>query len=109
MEPATNFIDDLLQQAQSKESESLKFVEVEKALDLQYDLGNLTVTDPNELDMKAMRGDVNGYLLNLARDNVQLFIKQMWDLPTSKVDETIVAKLPAPTTLIPRAKPQPKP
>lgn len=105
----TNFVEEILQQAREKESEALKTVEVIKNVDLQFDLGHLLVTDTNELDVKAMRENTNDYLKNLARDDVQLFINQMWSLPTNRVDNIVVAQLPAPVTKIPRALPLPKP
>lgn len=50
-------------------------------------------------------------MLNLTRDNTQLLINEIWQLPTERVDECIVAKLPAPTTVLPRLRkvPGPKP
>ena len=47
-------------------------------------------------------------LLKLSRDNVQLLINRIFELPTLRVDNDIVIKLPAPTTKLPRAKPVPK-
>ncbi|KAI1303059.1 Ribosome biogenesis regulatory -like protein [Halotydeus destructor] len=106
---ATNFIDDLLQQARNKEVESAKSVEVHKNVDIVFDLGHLLMTDPNELDTKKMRSNPETYLKDLSRDDVQLFMNKMWDLETTKVDGTIVAKLPAPEYRLPRSKPVPKP
>lgn len=105
----TNFIDDLLQQAKAKEEEAYKSVEVAKNVDLLFDLGTMTVTDPNELDVKELRANCDDYLKCLTRDDVQLFINKMWELPTSRVDNVVVAKLPKPTSQIPRVKPPPKP
>lgn len=51
----------------------------------------------------------NKYLKDLARDNTQLLLNKIWELPTEKVEEAIVAKLPAPTFTLPREKPLPKP
>jgi regulator of ribosome biosynthesis len=49
-------------------------------------------------------------LLSHARDNTQLLINRIFDLPTSR-DEKIgaIAQLPPPTTVIPREKHVPKP
>ncbi|KAJ8279754.1 hypothetical protein COCON_G00068200 [Conger conger] len=49
------------------------------------------------------------FLRSLARDNAQLLLNEIWKLPTERVDEVIVAKLPEPTTRLPREKPPPKP
>lgn len=44
------------------------------------------------------------YLLDLTRDNVQLIVNNLWDLPTERVEECIVAKLPPPTFVLPRTR-----
>lgn len=51
------------------------------------------------------------FLRDLARDNTQLLINKIWDLPTERVDEAVVAKLPEPTYILPRKDriPHPKP
>lgn len=51
------------------------------------------------------------YILDLTRDNVQLLVNEIWELPTERVEESVVAKLPKPTTILPRSKkcPVPKP
>jgi hypothetical protein len=51
----------------------------------------------------------DAYLKDLARDNTQLLLNKIWELPTERVEEAIVAKLPAQTFLLPREKPLPKP
>lgn len=50
-------------------------------------------------------------MLDVTRDNVQLLINSVWELPTERVEESIVAKLPGPRTVLPRARklPVPKP
>lgn len=50
-------------------------------------------------------------MLELTRDNTQLLINSIWELPTERIDECIVAKLPKPTTVLPRLRkvPGPKP
>lgn len=47
----------------------------------------------------------------LTRDNTQLLLNEIWELPTERVEETIVAKLPAAKYRLPRARkiPEPKP
>lgn len=54
------------------------------------------------------RTNKEAYLANLSRENVQLLINQIFQLPTTKVDNEVVIKLPSPTTRLPRAKPAPK-
>lgn len=50
------------------------------------------------------RNDKENYLLSLARDNVQLLLNEIWQLPTERVEECIVAKLPAPAFVLPRQR-----
>ena len=52
---------------------------------------------------------IEEYINNLTRDNVQLTINEVWKLPTERVDEAIIAKLPTPTFILPRARRIPKP
>lgn len=54
------------------------------------------------------RSDKEAFLAKISRDNVQLLINQIFQLPTAKVDNEIVIKLPPGTTRLPRAKPVPK-
>ena len=49
------------------------------------------------------------YLKDLTRDNTQLLLNKVWELPTSRVDEAIVAQLPKPSYNLPRSLPVPKP
>lgn len=46
---------------------------------------------------------------NLTRDNVQLLLNQIWELPTERVEEAIVVKLPPATFILPRSRHVPKP
>ncbi|KAI4456091.1 ribosome biogenesis regulatory protein [Holotrichia oblita] len=92
-----------------QEQGKFKTITVEKHLELDYDLGSLLCVDNNELDLCLMNKNKDDYLRNLTRDNVQLLLNKIWDLPTEKADEVIVAKLPRPTYVLPRAKHVPKP
>jgi len=55
------------------------------------------------------RSNPNAYLKSLARDNTQLLLNKIWTLPFERVDDVVIAKLPAPTFILPREKPVPKP
>lgn len=46
---------------------------------------------------------------SVTRDNVQLLINRIWTLPTERIDEAIVAKLPKPSFVLPRGRKVPKP
>lgn len=67
-------------------------------------------TDPNPLDSFKLRAESREqYLKDLARDDTQLLINQLFKLPTEQKEDVVVAVLPAGTTRIPREKPVPKP
>ncbi|KAF5280252.1 hypothetical protein FQA39_LY18075 [Lamprigera yunnana] len=89
--------------------EAEKSITVDKHLDLEYDLGTLLAVDNNKLDMKSLSNRTNEYLLNLSRDNVQLLLNKIWELPTEQLNESVVAKLPPSKFFLPRAKSAPKP
>lgn len=54
--------------------------------------------------MFCCRENTDKYLLNLTRDNVQLLLNKIWELPTERLDENIVAKLPKPSYDLPRSR-----
>ena len=59
----------------------------------------------------SFRADPEQYIQDLTRDNTQLLINAIWELPTERLEENIVAKLPEPKFILPRARklPVPKP
>ncbi|KAF1325708.1 Ribosome biogenesis regulatory protein, partial [Globisporangium splendens] len=81
-----------------------KTSEVKKEDDLTYDLGNLAAFDTHPFTYKNEKE-----LALHARENVQLLINQIFDLPREMSDMGPLAKLPEPTLTIPREKPLPKP
>jgi len=93
---------------ESQQNENIyKLIQVQKDIDVQIDLGNLLVSDPNPIDQTELRKNRGTYLLTLARDDVQLLVNKLWELPSERVEDVIVVKLPATTTRIPREKPIP--
>jgi len=78
---------------------------VEKADDLQYDIGNLYALDIQPIDVSAFRKNPERFLREYNRENVQLLFNRIFALP---VGDDAVATLPAGTLPIPRAKPIPK-
>lgn len=120
---------------EKRELEKFKSIQVEKHLEAKIDLGYLLCADPNELDEVRLkwvnypspmqhfwfqiinfffvglffRSEKDTYLAELARDNVQLIVNALWEQPTERVEECIVAKLPAPTFVLPRKKKCPVP
>jgi len=92
----------------STDESSIRSTIVEKTLQLDYDLGNLLASDPNDLSARDLKISPDAYLKSLTRDNTQLLFNQVWTLPFERVDDVVIAKLPKPTFLLPREKPVPK-
>ncbi|XP_039310867.1 ribosome biogenesis regulatory protein homolog [Solenopsis invicta] len=86
-----------------------KSTKVHKDVELDFDLGTLLASDYNVLDEKALKSKPDSYLKTLTRDNVQLLINKIWELPVERVDEAIVATLPKPEYVLPRSRVIPKP
>ncbi|KAG7189836.1 hypothetical protein KM043_017494 [Ampulex compressa] len=82
---------------------------VHKDVELDIDVGLLLASDYNTLDVKALRSKPDAYLKDLTRDNVQLLINKIWELPTERVEDAIVAKLPKSEFILPRTRCVPKP
>ncbi|XP_039982260.1 ribosome biogenesis regulatory protein homolog [Xiphias gladius] len=103
-------VEELLAKAEQEEAEKLRSISVHKELDLEFDVGNLLACDKNRIESRDLREQKKeDFLRSLARDNTQLLINEIWKQPTQRVEEAIVAKLPDPTTPLPREKPPPKP
>ncbi|CAK4068030.1 unnamed protein product [Aphanomyces euteiches] len=80
---------------------------VEKQDDLTYDLGNLAAFDTHPFKVQNVSDETE--LKVFARDNVQLLINQIFELPREMTDMGPMAQLPVGSTVIPREKPLPKP
>ncbi|KAI8819217.1 ribosome biogenesis regulatory protein-domain-containing protein [Fimicolochytrium jonesii] len=85
-----------------------KSVEVEKLIPLDFDLGNLVAYDTNPIDAAQLKKQPEAYLKDVARDGTQLLLNQIFSLPTETSLDSVTAKLPPGTTILPRAKPIPK-
>ncbi|GAB0092296.1 Ribosome biogenesis regulatory protein [Sergentomyia squamirostris] len=105
-----DIVNEILEREQ-KEQAKYKPITVEKLLEVQNDLGLLLCADVNDLDDERLKTDSDDYLLNLTRDNVQLLLNDLWQQPTEVVEESVLAKLPAPSHTVPRERkiPEPKP
>lgn len=73
---------------------------------VNLDLGNLMAFDPRPLVSNDLKG--TDYLKSTATTFTQLLIDRIFALPTEKVEDVFVVKLPTPETIIPREKPLPK-
>lgn len=87
----------------------IKEITVDKEVELDIDLGTLLASDYNTFDNKAFSSNPEDFIRNLTRDNAQLLINGVWVLQTERVDEAIIAKLPTPKYILPRARRVPKP
>jgi regulator of ribosome biosynthesis len=72
------------------------------------DIGNLTVYDAKLINLNEAKTNLNNYLKQLCAEATQLLINEVFTLPTETVEDTVVAQLPKPTTILPREKPLPK-
>ncbi|KAK2116433.1 Rhodanese- sulfurtransferase [Saguinus oedipus] len=103
-------LEELLAKAEQDEAEKLQRITVLKELELEFDLGNLLASVRNPTTGLRCAGPTpEKNLWALARDNTQLLINQLWQLPTERVEEAMVARLPESTTRLPREKPLPQP
>ncbi|XP_071874985.1 ribosome biogenesis regulatory protein homolog [Bombus fervidus] len=93
----------------TQEKDTRKSTEVNKDVEIETDLGTLLALDYNTVDLKALKSQTEQYLKSLTRDNVQIVINKIWELPIERVDEVIVAKLPKQKFVLPRARQIPKP
>ncbi|PVD37920.1 hypothetical protein C0Q70_00522 [Pomacea canaliculata] len=87
-------------------AKNFKSIDVQKALDVEVDAGNLAIYDPNMLDLASKNTEES--LKAVTRDNVQLLLNRLWELPVERRENVIIVKLPEPTTKLPREKAVPK-
>lgn len=90
---------------------------VEKAIPVEYDLGHLAIADSNPITLSKTELEQSLYDLN--RDNVQLLVNQILQLPLQRTVSSIQSSgtqdntmslfvLPEPLWRVPREKPAPK-
>ncbi|NXN43010.1 RRS1 protein, partial [Rhinoptilus africanus] len=80
-------VEEVLAAAEEQEAEKRRSVTVEKELELEFDLGNLLALDRNPPAAAGLRGAAPGreaLLRALARDNTQLLVAQLWELPAER-------------------------
>lgn len=103
-------VEELLAKAEQEDAEKLKSISVHKELDLEFDIGNLLACDKNRIESRDFKSQKKEeFLLSLARDNTQLLVNEIWKLPSERVEEATVVKLPEGVTKLPREKVPPKP
>ncbi|CAF1363409.1 unnamed protein product [Adineta steineri] len=106
---SNDLVKNILQRDVDEQDRILKSTEVIKACPVEIDLGNLLVWDPNAVDQQAYKENREEYIKNTMRDNMQLLVNALWEVPIERHDNAIVAKLPDAKTIVPREKPVPKP
>jgi regulator of ribosome biosynthesis len=106
---SNDLVKNILQRDVDEQDRILKSTEVIKPCPVDIDLGNLLVWDQNVIDQQAYKEDRDEYIKNTMRDNMQLFVNALWQVPIERHDNAIVAKLPDSKTVVPREKPVPKP
>ncbi|KAF8574199.1 RRS1-domain-containing protein [Ramaria rubella] len=93
----------------ASEQSKHKSVTVEKDIPLEVDPGLLTITDLNPLDYELYEQNREELLQSTARDGCQVLIASLFSLPVQSTADGPLARLPPPTTQLPRTKPLPKP
>jgi regulator of ribosome biosynthesis len=106
---SNDLVKNILKRDVDEQDRILKSTEVIKPCPVDIDLGNLLVWDPNVIDQQAYKENRDEYIKNTMRDNMQLFVNALWQVPIERHDNVVVAKLPEPKTIVPREKPVPKP
>ncbi|CAF1178903.1 unnamed protein product [Rotaria sordida] len=106
---SNDLVKNILKHDIDEQDRILKSTEVIKPCPVDIDLGNLLVWDSNIIDQQAYKANRDEYIKNTMRDNMQLFVNALWQVPIERHDNTIVAKLPESKTIVPREKPVPKP
>jgi len=81
----------------------------DKEDDLKYDLFNLCASDTHPIDIVKFRQNTEEYLESLSRDNTQLLITKIFQLPTRSASQGVIAALPKQVSNLPRTKHIPKP
>ncbi|ESO03282.1 hypothetical protein HELRODRAFT_80417 [Helobdella robusta] len=97
-------VGEIVRQIDDEDELKKSLIRVDKLIDVEIDVGRMLLFDQNSLDDCLTNSKRDQYLKALTRDNVQLLVNKLWELPTERVDEIIVAKLPAPVTILPREK-----
>jgi hypothetical protein len=96
----------LLQQREARAGEG-EGAEEATAQYMTFDLGRLACSNTTPV-AKASLSDGKA-MLERARGSVQLLVGRLFALPSEPADFGRLAELPAPTTVLPREKPVPKP
>jgi regulator of ribosome biosynthesis len=75
---------------------------------INVDLGHLMAFDPRPVDTAALKKSPDDFLRNACLFSTQLIVNKLFKLPTERVEDSLVVKLPKAVTILPREKPLPK-
>merc|ERR1712136_189221 len=103
-----DIVENVLKNEVEKEKQ-FKTIEVTRDIQSNIDVGNLLLEDINAIDTISYNQSRETLLLEVTRDSTQLLFNKIWELPTERKEDAVMAKLPEPTTILPREKPVPKP
>eukprot|EP00041_Stephanoeca_diplocostata_P028782 m.832176 g.832176 ORF g.832176 m.832176 type:complete len:339 (-) comp23434_c1_seq1:248-1264(-) len=92
-----------------KAASSADKVNIRRDEEYYIDRGNLLGIDHRPVDADAIKQDREGYILDRTRENTQLLLNAIWDLPIERLDNVYCAKLPEPHFRLPREKRIPEP
>lgn len=87
-------------------SEALSASQIEGVISV--DLGHLMAFDPRPVDAIELNKDPDAFMKESCMLSTQLIVNKLFKLPTERVQDTMVVKLPKALTVIPREKPLPK-
>ncbi|XP_055331070.1 ribosome biogenesis regulatory protein homolog [Paramacrobiotus metropolitanus] len=77
-------------------------------LGVEIDIGNLLLSDPRPLAPVSDGESTDAVIEREMAKLSQMLVERIWGLPLERLEDAIVAALPAPTTILPREKPIPK-
>lgn len=101
-------VNDVLQNISERQKKASALTDLDRPLVL--DTGTLTAWDPDSIVMPKAGEKREEYFRQIARDDVQVILNRLYAMEdTALVEGERVLKLPEPTTILPRAKPVPKP
>lgn len=101
-------VNEVLKNIHATHEKASEITGIEKSLIL--DVGLLTAWDPEGVALPKAGVAREEYFKNLARDDVQVVLNKLYSLEETEVVEgEKVLKMPEPSTILPRAKPVPKP
>lgn len=75
---------------------------------ITVDLGHLMAFDPRPVDNVELKKNRDQFLRDACLFSTQLIVNKLFKLPTERVEDTLVVKLPKAIMTLPREKPLPK-